>query len=391
MLLMRVLYPLSQLEILLLEILVFRAELFDAGEQLFPVCDVADVRLHLEVVLFLQLFQLFFQGLCFFEKEGVFSCLVDYVLFVRVFEHLWPLPLFAFQELWLVLQAIADVFDWGYAEVLALPCRLLQLDCLFEPQMVHLPLDSAQLHHSLLQQVYLPLLGPYLVIVFVDDSVDVGHEVLLEPGGSLHFLACQPPHLCIARARVLPRLFLLFLFATLSAFLLAFSEVDGSASAVLVDRGLQFCVLPLERQYFLMMRMHVHLLVPHDEALYLRPYFLQNPLLRLPMLRLCRPSSLRTRVLVFLPFTAVELDPYVFCFLLWLWGWYAGKDEDSFFGIGCVRGRSKAVRALLHVYAAFADSGLVCLRVGLKVLHFGGSAEACAVDKGSHYNYYLPN
>lgn len=53
--LMCVFYPLCQLEVLLLEKLVFCAELFDVGQQLLSVCDVADVSLHLEVVFFLQL------------------------------------------------------------------------------------------------------------------------------------------------------------------------------------------------------------------------------------------------------------------------------------------------------------------------------------------------
>lgn len=101
------------------------------------------------------------------------------------------MSLFAFHELRLKLKAVSDIFDWSNTEVFALPRRLLQLDCLFELQVVHLPLEFAQFRHSFLQEIYLPLLGPYPIVVLVDDSVDVAHEVLLEAGNSqlLDFLA----------------------------------------------------------------------------------------------------------------------------------------------------------------------------------------------------------
>lgn len=168
------------------------------------------------------------------------------------------------------------------------------------------------------------MLGPYPIVVLVNYSVDVGHEVLLEAGDSqlLDFLARLPPHLYLASARmlasllVLATLFLRLYLAICSVLLFVLAEVDGSASAVLVDHRLQLVVLSLECQYFLVVRMHVHLLVPHDEPLYFRTDLLQNPLLRLPIRRSCMFLSLRTRVIVFPPLVAVELDPYVLCSLL---------------------------------------------------------------------------
>lgn len=80
------------------------------------------MRLHLKIILFSQLLQLSLQSLHFLQEEGVFRSLVNDILFIWIFEHLWLLLLLALHELWLVLQAITDVLDWCYAEVLALPC-----------------------------------------------------------------------------------------------------------------------------------------------------------------------------------------------------------------------------------------------------------------------------
>lgn len=62
--------------------------------------------------------------------------------------------------------------------------------------------------------------------------------------------------------------------------------------------------------------MHLHLLVPDDEALYFRPDFLQDSLLRFPIRRPYVFLSLRTHVPAFPPLVAVELDPYILCFIL---------------------------------------------------------------------------